>query len=83
MAEKIVNSKEAKGLITLAGWVFYGWGVLVTIYGFLKLLNIIKPDSEFITAAEWMRFNVFQVTYGMVCVGVGYLLFLFIKKKLN
>ncbi|MDD5491797.1 MAG: hypothetical protein PHV60_03820 [bacterium] len=79
----MTDRKEIRGLLRLSGWVFYGWGVLVTIYGFLKLLNIVKPDSEFITAAEWMRFNVFQVTYGMVCVGVGYLLFLFIKKKLK
>ncbi len=79
----MADKKEIKGLITLSGWVFYGWGVLVTIFGFLRLLNIVKPDSEFVTAADWLRFSVFQVTYGMVCVGVGYLLFLFIKKKLN
>ena len=79
----MADKKEISGLVRLAGWVFYVWGVLVTIYGFLKLLNIVKPDSEFVTTADWMRFSVFQITYGMVCVGVGYLLFLFIKKKLN
>ncbi|MDD5132428.1 MAG: hypothetical protein PHH44_07205 [bacterium] len=78
----MADKKEIGGLVRLAGWVFYVWGVLVTVYGFLKLLNIVKPDSEFVTAADWMRFSVFQITYGMVCVGVGYLLFLFIKKKL-
>jgi hypothetical protein len=77
----MAGKKEVRGLVKLAGWVFYGWGILVTIYGFLRLLNINKPDSEFVTAADWMRFSVFQVTYGMVCVGVGYLLFLFIKKN--
>jgi hypothetical protein len=75
--------KEARGLVKLAGWMFYVWGVLVTIWGFLRLLNISKPDSEFVTAADWLRFSVFQVTYGMICVGVGYLLFMYAKKKLN
>jgi len=79
MAER----KEIRGLVKLAGWLFYIWGVLVTIVGFLRLLNINKPDSEFVTAADWLRYSVFQVTYGMVCVGVGYLLFLFAKKKLS
>ncbi len=79
----MAGKKEIRGLVKLAGWAFYGWGVLVTIFGFLRLLGVNKPDSEFVTAADWLRFGVFQITYGMVCVGVGYLLFLFMKKKLN
>ncbi|MBI5555654.1 MAG: hypothetical protein HY920_07400 [Elusimicrobia bacterium] len=79
----MADKKEIGGLVKLAGWIFYGWGVLVTLFGFLRLLNINKPDSEFVTTADWLRFSVFQITYGMVCVGVGYLLFLFIKKKIS
>ncbi len=79
----MADKKEIKGLIRLAGWIFYCWGILVTVFGFLRLLNINKPDSEFVTVADWLRFSVFQITYGMVCVGVGYLLFLFIKKKMS
>lgn len=78
----MADKKEIKGLVKLTGWIFYGWGVLVTFFGFLRLLNINKPDSEFVTAENWLRFSVFQITYGMICVGVGYLLFLFIKKKM-
>lgn len=79
----MADKKEIKGLIKLAGWIFYLWGILVTFFGFLSLLNIIKPASEFVNAADWMRFSVFEITYGMVFVGLGYLLFLFIKKKMS
>ncbi len=79
----MTDKKEIRGLVKLAAWMFYSWGVLVTFFGFLRLLNINKPDSEFVTVENWLRFSVFQITYGMVCVGVGYLLFLFIKKKLS
>lgn len=79
----MADRKEIKGLLRLAMWMFYTWGILVTVFGFLRLVSINKPDSEFITATEWFRFSVFQITYGMVCVGVGYLICLFIQKKLN
>lgn len=79
----MANIKEIRGLLKLAMWLFYIWGILVTAVGILRLLNINKPDSEFVTAADWLRFSVFQVTYGMVCVGVGYLIYLYLQKKLK
>lgn len=75
--------KEIKGLLKLAMWMFYVWGILVTFVGFLRLLNINHPDSEFVTAGDWLRFSIFQITYGMVCVAVGYLILLFSQKKLK
>lgn len=77
----MTNVKEIKGLLKLAMWLFYIWGILVTVVGILRLLNINKPDSEFVTVADWLRFSVFQVTYGMVCIGVGYLIYLYLQKK--
>lgn len=79
----MANIKEIRGLLKLAGWMFIIFGILVTIVGILGIMGIVKPESEFVTGSEWLRYTIFETTYGLVCVGVGYLIFLFRDKKLT
>ena len=70
---------KVRGLIKIAGWIFFGWGILVSIKGFLDAFWF-SPESEFVPLAKWVKYAGFEIVYGLACCVVGILLFEYIKR---
>lgn len=71
---------KIKGLAVSAGWIFVVWGTLVLIKGFYDLFwgepeaNYFSPQKwDFISQRQWLTWSGFEVTYGLACIGIAYL----------
>ena len=78
---------KIRGLASTAGWIFFVWGALVALKGFWDLFigepeaNIYSPEKwQFISRKQWMTWSGFEVTYGIACLGVAYLLWRYSKR---
>ncbi|MBD3271535.1 MAG: hypothetical protein GF384_03225 [Elusimicrobia bacterium] len=78
--EKII----IRGLIRSAGWIFCVWGCIVTLRGVWDAFWG-EPEAnyfssvkwEFITQEQWHRYSGFEISYGLACIGIAYLLWKF------
>lgn len=70
---------KVRGLVKIAGWIFLGWGSVVTTKGFLDAFWL-SPESEFVPLGKWVKYAGFEIVYGLACCIVGILLFEYIKR---
>ena len=69
-----------RGLAVSAAWIFLSWGILVAVNGLYDVIAG-EPESnlysqskwEFVTKAQWFNWSGFEITYGLACVGMAYL----------
>ena len=80
----MMKKLKFRGLFVAAGWMFVLWGGIVMVKGFYDLLigepeaNYFSPRPwDFVTRSQWANWAGFEVTYGLTCVGVAYLLWKF------
>jgi hypothetical protein len=72
---------KIRGLVHSAGWIFFIWGVLVTVKGVWDVFwgepeaNLYSPHKwEFVSQAQWLNWAGFEIAYGLACIGIAYLL---------
>jgi hypothetical protein len=72
---------KIRGLALSAGWIFLIWGALVALKGFWDVFwgepeaNFYSSAKwEFISKHQWLTWSGFEITYGVACIGVAYLL---------
>ena len=78
--EKII----VRGLVRCAGWIFVIWGFIIALKGLWDSF-FGEPEAnyfssqpyEFVTLEQWLRYAGFEIAYGLACIGVAYLLFLY------
>jgi len=76
-----------RGLARLAGWIFLVWGGLVFLRGIWDCFlgqpeaNFYSPIKwQFVTRDQWLRYAGFEIFYGFVCAGLGWLAWEFSKR---
>jgi len=70
-----------KGLVIISGWIFLCWGTIIALKGLYDMFwgepeaNLFSPHKwEFVTRQQWMTWSGFELTYGICCIGIYYLL---------
>ncbi len=70
---------KVRGLARLAAAIFAGWGGLAAFKGGRDLLggepeaNQYAPEAwAFISRAQWGRFSLFELVYGLSCLGLAW-----------
>ena len=70
---------KIRGLARLTAAIFAGWGGLAAFKGVYDLLggepeaNLYAPQAwAFITRAQWSRFALFELVYGLSCVALAW-----------
>ncbi|HBU70296.1 MAG TPA: hypothetical protein DEE98_07955 [Elusimicrobia bacterium] len=78
---------KVRGLPVISGWIFIFWGIVVSLKGFYDAFwgepeaNIYSPKKwEFISQQQWLTWSGFEITFGLACVGVAFLLFAYSKR---
>lgn len=72
---------KVRGLVVCASWIFAVWGILVSIKGFWDVF-FGEPESnyysqvkwEFVSQQQWLTWSGFEITYGIACISIAYLL---------
>ena len=72
---------KIQGLAVIACWIFLVWGALITIKGFWDVFlgepeaNYYSPNKwDFISQKQWLTWSGFEITFGLACAGIAYLL---------
>ncbi len=72
---------KVRGLFCIAAWIFNGVGFAVFVLGLFHAFlgepeaNYYSPQKwDFVTQEQWLRWSGFEVSYGLACLGLGYLL---------
>lgn len=70
---------KIRGLVQIASWILGGWGALVAIKGVYDLCggepeaNLYAPEKwAFVTQAQWRRFSVFELVYGLCLLALAW-----------
>ncbi len=77
---------KIRGLVTISGWIFLCWGVVVSLKGFYDVFlgepeaNLFSPQKwDFVSKKQWLTWSGFEIAYGLACIGVCYLLGMYAK----
>ena len=78
---------KIRGLLHIAGRIFFGWGLFVGIKGIWDAFigepeaNFFSPHKwEFVTRQQWFTWSGFEIAYGAACVMAAILLFHYAKR---
>ena len=73
---------KLKGLPRISGAILGAWGMAVS---FKALYDLFKGEPEanlyssvpwqFVTEEQWLRYAGFELTYGLACAGLAWVLF--------
>ena len=71
---------KIRGLARISGWIFLCWGSLIAFAGIYHAFlgepeaNFYSPEKwQFVTQKQWLRWNGFEIAYGLSCIGIGIL----------
>jgi len=78
---------KIRGLAVCASWILAVWGTLVSVKGFWDVF-FGEPESnyysqtkwEFISQKQWLTWSGFEITYGITCISIAYLLVKYAEK---
>ena len=78
---------KIRGLVVCASWIFAVWGVLVSFKGFWDVF-LGEPESnfysqtkwEFVSQQQWLTWSGFEITYGIACISIAYLLKIYAER---
>ena len=73
---------KIRGLVRLSAWMFGIWGGAVLMKGAYDLLLGGQPEANlyalapwaFVTQTQWLRYSVFESSYGLACLGIAWML---------
>jgi hypothetical protein len=72
---------KIRGLFQSAGWIFFIWGSIVAVKGAYDVFwgepeaNYFSAAKwEFVSRQQWYTWSGFEISYGLACIGVAYLL---------
>jgi len=72
---------KVRGLVRIAGWIFICWGAVAALKGFWDAFlgepeaNLYSPKPwEFISRNQWFTWAGFEITYGLACIAIAFLL---------
>ncbi|MBI4060850.1 MAG: hypothetical protein HY403_05410 [Elusimicrobia bacterium] len=75
----MIETIKIRGLARLAAAIFAGWSGLAAFKGVYDLLggepeaNLYAPKAwAFVTRAQWTRFALFELAYGLSCVALSW-----------
>lgn len=78
---------KIRGLVHSAGWIFFFWGCIVTLKGFRDAFigepeaNLYSPAPwEFVSRHQWLTWAGFEITYGLACAGLAYILWKYARR---
>ena len=78
---------KIRGLVICSGWIFVVWGFVVSIKGFWDVFvgepeaNLYSPNKwEFISKKQWLTWSGFEITYGLACIAIAYVLWNYAKR---
>ncbi|MBN1621216.1 MAG: hypothetical protein JW871_01345 [Endomicrobiales bacterium] len=73
---------KIRGLVRCAARIFLVWGSIVAIKGVWDVFwgepeaNLYSPNKwDFISQKQWLTWSGFEITYGLACVAISYILF--------
>jgi hypothetical protein len=72
---------KIRGLAVCAGWIFAVFGIIVALKGFWDVFfgepeaNYFSQSKwEFVSRQQWFTWSGFEITYGVSCIAIAYLL---------
>ena len=73
---------KIRGLARIPARIFAVWGSVVALKGLWDTLGPGEPEANiyapvkwaFVTQAQWLRYGIFELAYGLACVAAAWLL---------